>query len=448
MLKIKSITDQTSVQPDEYARIIDRLKRTKNHSVGLDEIYSVNGHRLYRVAFCFLSWSQYRRTCRCFAAPHFHIASAFIGSKAQYEQRMYAICFAKVAETLRDALGDDLTEEQIMALTRGVLKRKRRYATDTRAQFDFNPCWDVETINEMARFRNGAASKHDLRTIESVDDINANVLRILDQVTLSCRRLTRKFVLGSRYYAGYFDSVDEIKAIDCSFKYTGSTYAFRLAMKTQARTLALHMPEVFFKKAGQKIRVRQYAGWLKNSGAHLRDLSDSTAFDQGRDIKTWNDLERHSNDWHERMRMRHRRDLVYYDYSEENEPFEFSADISAVTRVDGYEFTVLQSPDEVEKEGSEMGHCVRSYIPRIAAGDYIVYRAMSEHERATVGILLGTNVVSVDQIRGKYNSAASEALQSAANDLAREITFRICGLGTQLTQNPKSDTSLAHLAMA
>ena len=57
-----------------------------------------------------------------------------------------------------------------------------------------------------------------------------------------------------------------------------------------------------------------------------------------------------------------------------------------VMEVDGYKFTRLISPLEVQTEGDVMHHCVGSYADRCNAGQYMVYSVEGKDQRGTLGL--------------------------------------------------------------
>ena len=164
-----------------------------------------------------------------------------------------------------------------------------------------------------------------------------------------------------RHYCLDYDNLELLKALDCSFKYTGRAYAFAKARNIY---LAVQLPEIFFKKAGQKIRIRQYAAWLRDHRDEFRDIyrslqelpeSGFTGF------TGWADLERYSREWHARQireaEGRFRRNANAVDI----QPFDLPPDIPRSAAQDGYAFMLLTSPEQIAEESMAMQHCIHSY---------------------------------------------------------------------------------------
>ncbi len=69
----------------------------------------------------------------------------------------------------------------------------------------------------------------------------------------------------------------------------------------------------------------------------------------------------------------------------------------------------LRTPEEVVEEGRIMRHCVASYLHRVAAGNYFIYR-VTHPVRATLGIERDQDQWVVDQIQGEKNSHVPQAV--------------------------------------
>jgi hypothetical protein len=75
----------------------------------------------------------------------------------------------------------------------------------------------------------------------------------------------------------------------------------------------------------------------------------------------------------------------------------------------GYSINLLESPLLIRNEGSEMHHCVGSYVDRVAIGDYLVYSVTKDEKKtSTLGIninkLAGKTTYSLSQQYGHCNS--------------------------------------------
>jgi hypothetical protein len=276
----------------------------------------------------------------------------------------------------------------------------------------YRTTWDDETLTEFLRYR-----RHNIpvNSINSKTDIDGWVLRHFEKAQLSCRRKVMSYVLRRRYFCRYYDSPEVIRMVDCSFKYTGSAYAFQKAIALDVSDIPCKLPEPFFKKAGQKVRERAYAGWLRDNNENFYDMAHSlqdASQDQILAIKSWSDLERHSQQWHQSHIN------GTFTYSEQR----FSAipaEIPQSIELGKYLFTMLDSPAAMAAEGSEMHHCLASYIRHVPT--YFAYK-VDGPQRATVGIMLDANGRwQFEQARGKYNAKPSKSLLRNCAELMKAI---------------------------
>jgi hypothetical protein len=256
--------------------------------------------------------------------------------------------------------------------------------------------------------------------IASKADIDRHVLRHIESLGLSCRRKVKAHVLKSRHYCTDYDKPELLKALDCSFKYTGRAYAFAKARNIY---LAQVLPEVFFKKAGQKIRARQYAAWLRDHRGEFRDIlrslqglpeSGLTAF------TGWADLERHSREWHARQ-IREAEQRFRRRHGVDTQPFDLPPDILRNIQHHGYAFTLLTSPEQMAQESIQMQHCIHSYASDVREGEYLAYRVEGNGERATLGLDKIGEGWAFDQVRGKFNALMSESLTHACREFVQQI---------------------------
>ena len=85
------------------------------------------------------------------------------------------------------------------------------------------------------------------------------------------------------------------------FEQTSSTTWPNVLVEEVADGSADQLPEIFFKKAGEKIRGRKYSRWLRDTRDHLADISHSLwdlSDEEKAAITSWSHLERYSRDWH------------------------------------------------------------------------------------------------------------------------------------------------------
>jgi hypothetical protein len=87
------------------------------------------------------------------------------------------------------------------------------------------------------------------------------------------------------------------------------------------------------------------------------------------------------------------------------------------TTQDGYTFTMLNSGADFSAEGSVMRHCVASYREDAKQGRYIIMR-IEGPERATVRF--GGHPVRVQEVKGRFNAAVSEACRRACAKVCAE----------------------------
>ena len=79
---------------------------------------------------------------------------------------------------------------------------------------------------------------------------------------------------------------------------------------------------------------------------------------------------------------------------------------------DNSQITALKTQREIVEEGVEMRHCIGSYLSRVVAGEYAVYK-MSEPERLTIGLVIRADGSAVlDDIRGRRNARASQEAEA------------------------------------
>jgi hypothetical protein len=281
----------------------------------------------------------------------------------------------------------------------------------------FKISWDMETLRAFLAYR-----RHELpiSRFETAADIEQYVLRHLDSASFSCRRKVKAYVLQHRHYCADYDDPELLKAIDCSFKYTGSAYAFR---KARYILLARTLPEIFYKKAGQKIRLRQYAAWLRAHRHEFDDILDSLRNipEPESRFSSWVDLERHSREWHARQIADVRVNLYGAGY----EPFNLPPEIPRSFTLRNYTFSLLASPEQMADEGVQMHHCINSYAADVRSGNYLAYKVEGNNERATFGLWKSNKEWAFNQVRLKRNGMPSQQLSEACMEFTTWLNTEI-----------------------
>jgi hypothetical protein len=382
--------------------------------------------------FTYTAWMAYRQECFRTLARHtrrprvpkkrrrqrrvqlYKIAGAFAGSRQGYDRRTRKVCYAKMIAVLR-GMFPAIDRERAELLAGTALSRCRRLRYSVRGSVLFNPSWDMPTVREFLAYRWHELPANQIRTVV---DIDRHVLRHIETLPLSCRRKVKQHVLSRRHYCRDYDRPEMLKALDCSFKYTGRAYAFAKARNTH---LAALLPDLFFKKAGQKIRLRQYASWLRDNRSHFRDicrslqdLPDRTAFNG------WADLERYSREWHaEQIREAERR--FYSRYAADAQPFDLPPEIPLTAEQGGYAFTFLANPAQMAEEGMLMRHCIHNYARDVRRGHYLAFRVEGNRERATLGVRRARHRWGFDQVRGQFNALMSERLTEICREFVRHL---------------------------
>lgn len=374
----------------------------------------------------YLTWRDFRRHCylklkkdsglRLVASQKlelYRIACAVTGSQSFYAKVSRKMFFARLMDCLRAKMPEmDRTTLECIA---GVLLHKIK-PSGGGASLTINRRWDRETLTEILRFR-----RHTLPVdrILNTQDLKQYLLRHIEGRQLNCRRKVTWFVLSNRHFCPYYDSPEIISALDASFKYTNSAYAFRRAMASHTE-LALLLPEVFFKQAGRKIRQRKFTSWLRENELELKDLKDSIEFVAEEDvahITSWGGLEEHSRAWHAEQLL-----MAENLNKPDTEPFDIDPSIPRQIEESGHAFVLLETPAELRKEALKMRHCIVGYSSLIRTSEYIAYAVCDGgQERATLGITANNGRWQLDQVRRKFNADASEDLKAACQQLVSRL---------------------------
>jgi len=85
----------------------------------------------------------------------------------------------------------------------------------------------------------------------------------------------------------------------------------------------------------------------------------------------------------------------------------------------------IRTPAELVREGQEMRHCVGSYLDRVRAREYAVYRVL-QPERATFALRCWNGRWELEQVRGFANARVSESVRNVLRQwlLSRNICWR------------------------
>jgi hypothetical protein len=434
--KIDALPEDFSSAPIAMERAVAVLKDVERIFVSCED----DGPILYEVRFEYIAWMAYRQQCfqalaRLTRRPRvpkklrryrrvqlYKIAGAFAGPRKAYEKRTRKICYARMMSALRQTFPEiDRNKAELLAGTALSRCQRSRYRVTGRALF--KPSWDLATLREFLAYR-----WHELPTdeIETAADIDRHVLRHIDTLPLSCRRKVKQHVLSRRHFCLDYERPELLTALDCSFKYTGKVYAFAKARNIYLATL---LPELFFRKAAQKIRLRQYAAWLRDDRDHFRDICRSlqdlpernrTAF------RGWAELERYSREWHDRQIAEAERRFARRNAIDAR-PFDLPPGLPRSLVQGGYTFTLLVSPQQMAEESTLMRHCIHSYARVVRQDRYLAFRVHGNDERATLGVRWFRHSWVFDQVRGKFNALVSDALTETCRELVIHLNRNVPG---------------------
>ena len=86
------------------------------------------------------------------------------------------------------------------------------------------------------------------------------------------------------------------------------------------------------------------------------------------------------------------------------------------TEIDGYRITPLTTKQHLVTEGTQMKHCVLTYADKVKKGISGIFSIKRGEDRATVELVReekrGGSIIKPRQIRGIYNSKASETIEN------------------------------------
>lgn len=438
--KIDALPENSPLAPIVMPRAVAVLKDVERIYISCHQLTA-----LHELEFEYMAWMEYRKECfralaRVTRRPRvpkklrrhrrvrlYRIAGAFAGSRKAYEKRTRKICYARMMSALRRKL-PDIERDKAELLAGTALSRCLRLRFRVRGRVLFNPSWDMATLREFLAYR-----WHDLPAAEirTVADIDRHVLRHIDTLPLSCRRKVKQHILSRRHFCLDYDRPELLKALDCSFKYTGKAYAFAKARNIYLATI---LPDLFFKRAGQKIRLRQYAAWLREDRDHFRDICRSLQDLPEREwtaFRGWADLERYSREWHERQIVEAERRFARR-HAVDARPFDLPPDIPRGVEQGGYAFTLLASAQQMAEESMLMRHCIHTYAGEVRQDGYLAFRVEGNAERATLGLRRFRHRWAFDQVRGKFNGLVSDKLTETCRELVSHLNRNVPGeaLGT------------------
>ena len=139
---------------------------------------------------------------------------------------------------------------------------------------------------------------------------------------------------------------------------------------------------------------------------------------------TWASLMRSQHEWHaqrtERERLRREADArASAAWQAKRDAITWQSALD-VCEVDGVQVRPLVTGKELREEGTEMNHCVGSYVEACERGGSRIFALEHKGNRATVELLRSNkNGWSVRQVFGPRNSNVSKPLTKAASALAK-----------------------------
>jgi len=85
--------------------------------------------------------------------------------------------------------------------------------------------------------------------------------------------------------------------------------------------------------------------------------------------------------------------------------------------VDFFQFEVIPSAYELQREHKVMSHCINTYIDKIIRGDYLAVRVVDKisNEHSTLGLIISEKTIKFDQLKSYQNSRSSQYLIAAVN---------------------------------
>lgn len=128
---------------------------------------------------------------------------------------------------------------------------------------------------------------------------------------------------------------------------------------------------------------------------------------------------------HDRIMVEHRDYQTRQKYSGEKNNLQiadvFQPIVNAVQ--DDKRFEIITLATELVKEGSEMNHCVGSYVKSVNDGNCIIVRGQLNNERVTIEFQhdRNENILYAKQVQMRHNQAPSQETMNDVYDLLNSI---------------------------
>ena len=92
------------------------------------------------------------------------------------------------------------------------------------------------------------------------------------------------------------------------------------------------------------------------------------------------------------------------------------------TQIGDVKFEIVESAERLNLEGLQMHHCIYTYLNRICDKEYIAINVthVITKERATAGFIRRGETLSLEQLKGYYNSRATEELIDSTLDFCKQ----------------------------
>lgn len=106
------------------------------------------------------------------------------------------------------------------------------------------------------------------------------------------------------------------------------------------------------------------------------------------------------------------------------------------TVIGDVEFTVVSSTEKLNLEGLQMNHCIYTYLNRMCEQNYLAINVnhLITKERATAGFIRkSNNKLELEQLKGFYNSRATEELINATVEFCNKNKININTYNSDLT---------------
>lgn len=117
--------------------------------------------------------------------------------------------------------------------------------------------------------------------------------------------------------------------------------------------------------------------------------------------------------------------------------------------VDFFQFEVIPSAYELQREHKVMGHCINTYIDKIIREEYLAVRVVDKisNEHSTLGLNVSKKIITFDQLKSYQNSRSSQYLIAAVNkffnlkniDSSQGSTWDLQADGTKSMRDSRKD---------